>query len=102
MIAHGLRIPSEASIQKIFSNILTMNLTAGIPEEAVGWMVGSWWFTPHVPGFALGHFFFTKVPLGKCFKKNVPKVLEQVLVFCFMSSMVPIMYVRCRKSIRAR
>ena len=30
----SLRIPSEASIQNIFSTILTLNLSVGIPNEA--------------------------------------------------------------------
>ncbi|CAJ1363415.1 unnamed protein product [Effrenium voratum] len=35
--------PSEASIQKIFSTILTLNLTAGIPEEVMQNLTRSFW-----------------------------------------------------------
>ncbi|CAK9054336.1 Dynein axonemal heavy chain 9 (Axonemal beta dynein heavy chain 9) (Ciliary dynein heavy chain 9), partial [Durusdinium trenchii] len=38
-----MEIPSEASIQKIFSTILTMNLTAGIPEEVMQNLTRNFW-----------------------------------------------------------
>ena len=44
ILLSSFRIPSEASIQKIFSTILTLNLTVGIPEEADKlWLVASGW-----------------------------------------------------------
>ncbi|CAE7464052.1 DNAH5, partial [Symbiodinium sp. CCMP2456] len=61
-----MEIPSEASIQKIFSTILCLNLTKGIPEEVMQKLTRSFW----------GHRLHSNVEVDTSGQKMAAQLLQ--------------------------
>jgi len=64
-----MEIPSEASIQKIFSTILCLNLTKGIPEEVMQKLTRSFW----------GHKLHSNVEVDTSGQKMAAQLLQATL-----------------------